>query len=160
MAFATGRYMMYPFFAHAYEVEDIVGMVRLNFAGRVTLHRGVAELAPGITLHPMPGHTAGLQAVRVHTSRGWVVLASDTAHYFENMADDRPFPICFHVGHMIDSFRAIEALAASPAHIVPGHDPSVMRLYSPPTPALEGIIVRVDLPPKEEPPCSKHVGRS
>ncbi len=35
MAYATGRYMRYPRLAHSFEVEDVVGVVRLNFAGRV-----------------------------------------------------------------------------------------------------------------------------
>jgi hypothetical protein len=64
---------------------DVVGIVRLNFAQRVKLYDGPAELSPGITLHPVGGHTPGMQFVRVHTSRGWVVLASDVTHYYENM---------------------------------------------------------------------------
>src|SRR5262245_24615217 len=28
MAFATGRHMQYPFFAHGFEVDDVVGLVR------------------------------------------------------------------------------------------------------------------------------------
>jgi hypothetical protein len=38
------------------------------------------ELAPGITLHPVGGHAPGMQFVRVHTRRGWVVLASLREH--------------------------------------------------------------------------------
>jgi hypothetical protein len=45
-------------------------------------------------------------------------------------------------------------LAAAPdeRHIVPGHDPLVMRLYSAPSPELEGIVVRLDVPPSDEAP--------
>ncbi len=35
--YATGRYMQYHRLAHSFEVEDIVGVVRLNFAHRVLL---------------------------------------------------------------------------------------------------------------------------
>jgi glyoxylase-like metal-dependent hydrolase (beta-lactamase superfamily II) len=52
--------------------------------GRVVFHDGVSELAPGITLHKVGGHTRGLQVVRVNTRRGWVVLASDAAHFYAN----------------------------------------------------------------------------
>ena len=52
-------------FAHAYEVDEVVGMVRRVFAGRVEFHDGDAELAPGLSLHHIGGHTLGLQAVRV-----------------------------------------------------------------------------------------------
>ena len=42
-------------------VEDVVGTVRLNFAQRVKLYDGPAELSPGITLHPVGGHTPGMR---------------------------------------------------------------------------------------------------
>ncbi len=156
LQFATGRYMRYPFFAHGFEVDEVVGVVRLNYGGRVELHGGTVELAPGLSLHPAPGHTAGLQVVRVHTRRGWVVLASDSMHFFENMTSDRPFTVGFHLGEMLDSFRAVERLASSPDHIVPGHDPLVMQLYRAPTPELEGICVQLDSDPVRSAPVSRH----
>ena len=67
LAFATGKYMRHPFLSHAFEVEDVVGMVRLNYRGRVVFHNGDAELAPGLRLHLAGGHSAGLQFVSVHT---------------------------------------------------------------------------------------------
>ena len=75
------------------------------------------------------GHTAGLQAVRVHTRRGWVVLASDAAHYYANLHRESPFPIIFHVGHMLDGYRKLLKLAETPDHLVPGHDPLVRTRY-------------------------------
>ena len=147
MAYATGKYMRYPRIGHSYHVEDVVGMVRLNFKGRVEMHAGEVEIAPGITLHPTPGHSDGLQCVRVHTRRGWLVLASDATHYYENMATNRPFTTAFHIGQMIDAYRTLERLAPSPRHIVPGHDPYVMQEYPAPKPALEGIAVRLDSEP-------------
>ena len=62
MNFATGRYMRHGRFNHGYEVEDVVGMVRLVFGDRVRFHAGAAELAPGISVHHIGGHTMGLQA--------------------------------------------------------------------------------------------------
>ena len=147
LAYATGRYMRYPKLSHSFEVEDVVGIVRLNYAQRVRLYNGVAELTPGITMHPVGGHSAGLQFVRVHTRRGWVVLASDVTHFYQNMEQGRPFPTAFHVGEMLEGFDALYAAAPTPAHIVPGHDPEVMRRYQAPRPVLEGIVVRLDEPP-------------
>jgi glyoxylase-like metal-dependent hydrolase (beta-lactamase superfamily II) len=150
MSYATGRHMRYPIFGHSFAVDDVVGMVRLNFQGRVELHRGDVELAPGLTLHLVGGHTAGLQVVRVHTRRGWVVLASDASHFYENIETDRPFTIAFHLGDMVDAFRKVERLAASPRHVIPGHDPLVMGRYPAATPALEGIVVRLDVAPRDD----------
>jgi hypothetical protein len=38
-------------------------------------------------------------------------------------------------------------LAPSESHIVPGHDPLVMRLYPAPNAELEGVVARLDVPP-------------
>jgi glyoxylase-like metal-dependent hydrolase (beta-lactamase superfamily II) len=149
MAYATGRYMRYPRLAHSFEVEDIVGVVRLNFARRVMFYNGPAELAPGIVLHPVGGHSAGLQFVRVHTARGWVIVASDVTHFYENMESGRPFTTAFHIGKMLEGFDALRAHAPSPQHIVPGHDPLVMRRYPSPRPEWRGIIARLDVAPVE-----------
>ncbi len=104
--YTTGRYMRYPHLARSFEIEDVAGIVRLNFARRVKLYNGPAELCPGITLHPVGGHTPGMQFVRVHTSRGWVVLASDVTHYYENMEAGRPFTAAFHIGDMLEAYDA------------------------------------------------------
>jgi glyoxylase-like metal-dependent hydrolase (beta-lactamase superfamily II) len=149
MAFVTGRHMQYPFFSRSYEVEEVVELVRRNFQAGVEFHSGDTELAPGISLHKAAGHTAGLQVVRVHTRRGWVVLASDATHYYENIRTNRPFTIAHHLGEMLDSYRLIERLAASAHHIIPGHDPLVMKEYPAPERNLEGIVVRLDVAPKE-----------
>jgi glyoxylase-like metal-dependent hydrolase (beta-lactamase superfamily II) len=147
MAYATGKYMRHACLGHSYHVEDVVGMVRLNFKGRVEMHAGEIEVAPGITLHPTHGHSDGLQSVRIHTRRGWLVLASDATHYYENMATNRPYATAFHIGQMLDAYRTLERLAQTPRHIIPGHDPYVMKEFPAPKPALEGIAVRLDLEP-------------
>jgi glyoxylase-like metal-dependent hydrolase (beta-lactamase superfamily II) len=144
LAFATGRHVRYPYFRHGFEVEDVVGMVRLNFKRRLELYDGDAELAPGISLHLAPGHTAGLQVVRVHARRGNVVLASDSSHFYENLEKNRPFIAAVDIAAMLDSFRKVEQLADSHRHIVPGHDPLVMRRYPAPSPSLQDVAVRLD----------------
>lgn len=150
MAYATGRHMCHGRLRAAFEVEDVVGMVRRLYEGRVRFHDGTAELAPGLTLHRVGGHTDGLQIVRVWTRRGWVVVASDASHYYANMEEGRPFPIVLNVGDMLDGHRTAYALADGPQHVVPGHDPLVMRRYPPPRPDLDGIAVRLDVAPAED----------
>ncbi len=154
MAYATGKYMRYAKLGHSFHPEDIVGMVRLNFQGRVEMHDGTVEIAPGITLHRTGGHSHGLQVARVHTRRGWVVLASDATHYYENMATNRPYTTAFHIGEMLDSYRILERLAPTSRHIVPGHDPLVMRQYQAPKASLEGIVVRLDRAPVGDDPLA------
>jgi glyoxylase-like metal-dependent hydrolase (beta-lactamase superfamily II) len=129
LQYATGRFMRFPFFRHAYSVEDVTEVVRSVYAERVTFYQGDAELAPGLSLVRVGGHTDGLQAVRVHTARGWVVLASDASHYYDNIGEHSPFPIVFHAGDMLEGFERLMSLADTPAHLVPGHDPLVRTRY-------------------------------
>jgi len=53
------------------------------------------------------------------------------------------------VADALESFDRVRAAAPSMRHVVPGHDPLVMRRYPAPTPELEGIAVRLDVPPSE-----------
>jgi glyoxylase-like metal-dependent hydrolase (beta-lactamase superfamily II) len=145
MAYATGRYMAHPFFSAAYEEDEVVAMVRNVYAGRVEFYDGDAQLADNISLHHIGGHTLGLQVVRLWTEKGWLVLASDASHYTDNMKLGKPFPIVADVTQMVDGWRLIETLADSPRHIIPGHDPAVMKIFSAPSKEMEGIVVRLDL---------------
>lgn len=146
VSFATGRYMTYPALSNSFHIEDVIGMVRRVYAGRVRFHDGTTEIAPGIVLHKVGGHSGGLQIVRVNTARGWLVLASDAIHFTENRVKRNPFPIVLHVGEMLDGHRLCEELAGSTDHIVPGHDPEVLRRW-PRWRDDDPDIVRVDLAP-------------
>jgi glyoxylase-like metal-dependent hydrolase (beta-lactamase superfamily II) len=147
MAYATGRYMRHSRFNNGYEVEDVVGMVRMVFKDRVAFSTGSADVAPGLSVHRIGGHTRGLQCVRVFTRRGWVVLASDASHFYEHMEQTRCFPTVFNVGEMVDGYEILKRLAESGDHIIPGHDPQVMKRYPAPSAQLEGIAVCLDVAP-------------
>ncbi|MFG1221307.1 N-acyl homoserine lactonase family protein [Xanthobacter autotrophicus DSM 597] len=135
MGFATGRHMCVACMRHAFDVEDVVKMVRALYAGRVRFHAGDGEVAPGVSVHHVGGHTDGLQMVRVETARGPLVLASDASHFYANMQDGLPFPIVFNVGDMAAGWGRARVLANGHEEmIVPGHDPRVRALY----PAVEG----------------------
>jgi glyoxylase-like metal-dependent hydrolase (beta-lactamase superfamily II) len=144
LAYATGRYMGRQFFSAAYEVEEVVAMVRNVYAGRVQFHDGDVQLAPNLSLHLIGGHTRGLQVVRLWTANGWLVLASDASHYLANLHEGRPFPIVADVCAMADGWDRLRTLVEDPARIIPGHDPEVMRRFPAPEPALAGLVVRLD----------------
>ena len=86
----------------------------------------------------------GLQMVRVHTRRGWVVIASDAAHYYANMDRNLPYPITYNVAEALEAYQRARVLADSKDHIIPGHDPLVLKKYPAPEPKLEGWIARLD----------------
>ncbi len=151
MNFASGRHMCHGAFNHAYTADHVAAMVHLVFGDRVVFHNGDTELAPGLSAHLIGGHTMGLQVVRVATKIGWVVLASDASHYYENMGAGRPFPIVYNLGDMLDGYRRCNELASDPAYVVPGHDPLVFDRYPAASPDLEGIVVRLDVAPSPSP---------
>ena len=149
MNFATGRDMCHTRFRRSFEVEHVTGMVRLLYADRVQFHDGDEEIYPGLSVHQIGGHTPGMQVVRVHTKRGWVVLASDASHYYEHFEGDLCFPVVYHLGDVLAGYSKLRRLATSTKHIVPGHDPLVMQRYPAASPATEGIAVRLDVEPTE-----------
>lgn len=146
-SFATGRCMCHGALRHPYDVEDVVSFVRALYGGRVVFHDGSAELAQGLSVCRVGGHTAGLQVVRIWTRRGWVVLSSDAAHLFANLDQRAAFPIVHDVGALMEGYRMLHELADTRDHIVVGHDPSVMSIYRPPSLDLEGVAVRLDEAP-------------
>ena len=123
-------------------------MVERLFQDRVRFHDGVGEIAPGITVHHVGGHTNGLQVMRVKTERGWVVLASDASHFYANFEQMRAYATVYNVGDMLEGFSTVKRLATSPRHVIPGHDPLVLQRYPAPKPELEGTAVRLDVEPQ------------
>ncbi len=145
MEFATGRCMCHDLLRHGYEADDVAHLVRCVFDQRVYFHDGAAEIAPGVEVHHIGGHTKGLQSVRVRTRRGSVVLASDASHFYAHMEQDRAFPVIYNLGDMLAGYQTLRRLATSPKHIIPGHDPLVMSRYPAAGPGLEGWIARLDV---------------
>jgi glyoxylase-like metal-dependent hydrolase (beta-lactamase superfamily II) len=129
MSYATGRCMCNGMLRHPFSVEHVTTMVRHVYGERVTFHSGDGEIAPGVTVHRVGGHSDGLQVVRVETARGPVVLASDAAHYYANLQKRSPFPIVYNVGDMAQGWEIVERLAGHPDRFIPGHDPIVSEIY-------------------------------
>jgi glyoxylase-like metal-dependent hydrolase (beta-lactamase superfamily II) len=148
IAYATGRQMCHSMIRIPFEVDDVVAMVRKVFAGRAVFHDGTEELVPGVTVHRVGGHSKGLQCVRVKTRRGHVVLASDASHLYAHINEGRVFPVTYSVGDALEAYVTIRKLADSNDHIVPGHDPDVVRQYPAARPGLEELVVRLDVDPK------------
>jgi glyoxylase-like metal-dependent hydrolase (beta-lactamase superfamily II) len=148
MAYCTGRCMCHPHMNQPFEPEDVTSMVRRVFAGRVAFHGGDAELAPGVSVHLIGGHTNGLQCVRVRTAAGWLVLASDASHFYANMEQRRPFPIVYNLGDMMDGYARLHALADAPQLVVPGHDPAVLARFPAASREHEGWSARLDAGPR------------
>lgn len=129
MAFSTGPCMCDPEIRAPFTGQHICEMVMHVYSGRVVFHDGDGQVAPGITVHRVGGHSKGLQVVRVMTQNGPVCLASDAAHYYENFEHGKLFPIVVDEEEMRAGFDRIVELAETKARVIPGHDPLVCKRY-------------------------------
>jgi glyoxylase-like metal-dependent hydrolase (beta-lactamase superfamily II) len=142
VAFWTGRYAHRREFRKVVEVDDVVAVVRAGYGGRLRFVDGDAEVVPGVTVHLVGGHSAGLQVVKVATAGGDVVLAIDASHFYANIEADAPFATLHDLAGMYGAFDRLHELAGPAGVIVPGHDPEVLRRY-PAVPGLDGVAVRI-----------------
>jgi len=148
MAFATGPCMCAPALNHSFTAEHVCEAVRHVYSGRVVFHVGDGIVAPGIEVAAVGGHSRGLQAVRVRTARGWMVLASDASHFYENWRAGKLFPIVVDAEAMVAGFRRLPELASAPELVIPGHDPAVRDFFPCVAGAPEGACVhRLDVGP-------------
>ena len=129
LAHATGPSMCSGFLRRPYDPKQVGDWLRALYGGRVAFHEGDDEIAPGISVHHVGGHTPGMQVVRVATERGHLVLASDAVHYYENLTAENPFPVLVDAIAYIQALRTVTRLADGPDHIIPGHDPRVRERY-------------------------------
>jgi glyoxylase-like metal-dependent hydrolase (beta-lactamase superfamily II) len=147
MNYVTGPWMQRPWFRRAYEPDEISRLVHLLHTDRLTLHGRDQEIADGVSVHWVGGHCAGQEIVRVRTARGWVVLASDALHYYEEYERGIPFSVAFNLSDMIAGHERIRELADSDDHVVPAHDPRIARIYPGSDNHPGASVFRVDLPP-------------
>jgi len=129
MAYATGPCMCHGTLRAPFTAEHVCQMIRHIYSGRVVFHDGDAQVAPGVEVAAIGGHSRGLQAVRVRTRRGTMVLASDASHYYENFMREKVFPIVVDVEAMLAGFRRLPRLADATDLVVPGHDPLVRAIF-------------------------------
>lgn len=115
---------------------DIPQVVRLAYARRVRYLDGDVQIAPGVRVVLVGGHTPGLQVVVVTTSRGDAVICADAVGKYRNLEEG----VVGHALNLVDSFLAwdkIRAAASSPELIIPGHDPLVMKKFPNP---VDGVV--------------------
>ncbi|WP_119165960.1 N-acyl homoserine lactonase family protein [Algihabitans albus] len=152
MAYVTGPCMCHDALRMPFTADHVCALIRKVYSGRVVFHEGAGLIAPGIEVHAIGGHTRGLQCVRVRTARGWLVLASDASHFYENYLFGKVFPIVENAQAMLDGFRRLPELASAGDLIVPGHDPLVRQVFPEIAADANGAAVhRLDVAPPMPP---------
>lgn len=113
------------------DADDAKMFAALKEAGRVRLVDGDAkEILPGITVFTGGKHTYQSQFVGVQTRSGTVVLASDNAYLYENLDKRLPIAQTLDAEANLAAQRRMLTLAASPALVIPGHDPAVFERFA------------------------------
>jgi glyoxylase-like metal-dependent hydrolase (beta-lactamase superfamily II) len=129
VAFWTGPFGSTPAFRGSANVDALARLVTLNYGRRVKILDGDREVLPGLRVHRVGGHTAGLQIVSVQTARGTVVLTSDASHFYHNVETRQPVQIITSLPEMLTAFETIHELAGKEKLIVAGHDPQVAERF-------------------------------
>ena len=131
MAYCTGPCMCEPFLRRPFDVDDVQSAVGALYSDRLRVYEGTAEIAPGVTVHLIGGHSGGIQSIR--------------AHLWRNIRGRNPFPVVVDIQRMLRGFDIINGLADGEDHVIPGHDPLILKRF----PSHNGNpdIARLDLPP-------------
>jgi glyoxylase-like metal-dependent hydrolase (beta-lactamase superfamily II) len=129
--FWASRYGRYPLFHHSVEDDELRTLAAAVDEGRATLFDERHQVADGIEVIRVGGHTPGQAVVTVRTAAGPVLLASDALHYYEECERDMPFVTVANLVDMYAGFATIRAMSAdgSAAHVVSGHDPSTLGRF-------------------------------
>lgn len=145
MAYATGPCMCHATLQMPFTANHVCDMVRHVYSGRVVFHDGSGEVAPGVRVHCVGGHSRGLQVVEVDTAHGPLCLASDATHYYENFMAGKPFPIVVDAEAMLEGYGTLMRLAGSAQRVIPGHDPLVTEYF--PEYGNSGFVWKLDQGP-------------
>ncbi|MGE5732143.1 MAG: N-acyl homoserine lactonase family protein [Gemmatimonas sp.] len=123
----------------AIDAGDAKVLAEIARQGRLMLIDGDAkEILPGITVYTGGKHTYASQYASVRSGAGTVVVASDNAYLYENLARHVPIAQTLDSISNLAAQRRMQTIASDPRLIVPGHDPIVFERF--PTPG-KGIAL-------------------
>jgi glyoxylase-like metal-dependent hydrolase (beta-lactamase superfamily II) len=124
--FWTGPYAGRLQFAHSTEAAELAHLAALHKEGRLRLVEDTLDLAPGIELVVVGGHTPGQLVAQVATDTGAIVLAADALHFYEELERDRPFFVVSDLIEMYRGFDVLREMTEDPGRLlVAGHDAAV-----------------------------------
>lgn len=131
--FWDGPHAHRTMFHHSVEDDDLRYLRQAVKEGRVHTFRGRHELAPGVEMIEVGGHTPGQLMVKVNTSEGVVLLASDAIHYYEEFERDMLFMSVSSLTGMYEGFDLVRRMEESGEidMLVSGHDPDTLSRFSP-----------------------------
>jgi glyoxylase-like metal-dependent hydrolase (beta-lactamase superfamily II) len=152
--FWTGPYAGRVQFAHSTEADELGRLAAVRDEGRLRLVEDTLDLAPGIELVVVGGHTPGQLVAQVALPRGAAVLAADALHFYEELERDRPFFVVADLLDMYKGFDLLREMTQDPGRLlVAGHDAAVGERFAGRVPGLPDdladLVVRIS--EEEEP---------
>jgi glyoxylase-like metal-dependent hydrolase (beta-lactamase superfamily II) len=137
----TASHAQFSFYAEDQEIDHLRAC---HEQGRLRLFTGGTDVATGIRIEEVGGHTPGQAVVRVTTAEGQVLLASDAVHLYEELERNMPFTALSDLPAMYAAFHSIRSDAeAGAVTVVPGHDPDVLARFPACTdlPARSAVVI-------------------
>ncbi|HYM71310.1 MAG TPA: N-acyl homoserine lactonase family protein [bacterium] len=106
-------------------------LAALRSGNRLRLVDGNAEIADGVGVEWVGGHSPGMQIVTVRTGKGLFVIANDALTTYRNLRDWVPPAI--HLGTIAECLRGMERIrtlaGGDEGLICPGHDGEVWNRF-------------------------------
>ena len=120
--------------------ENLLPIEKAEKEGRLRLIAQETEVFPGITVYQVGGHCPGETIALVETETEPLILASDAAHFYEQLEHGWPFFAFTDLDEMRSALRFMSDLAEqSGATIIPGHDGRTRQRF-PAAPGAAGAI--------------------
>lgn len=125
----TAKHTQFSYYAEQPEIEYLR---QRRQDGKLNLFTGRCSPAPGLEVLEVGGHTPGQAMVRLQTTAGPVMIASDAVHFYEELERDMPFIAISSLPEMYNVFMQLRDQAhMTELIIVPGHDPDVLHRFAP-----------------------------
>jgi glyoxylase-like metal-dependent hydrolase (beta-lactamase superfamily II) len=133
--FATAEEIRWAFnplppYYRSYEAP-ILGLEAPFVGCQFEVLEGAAEIVPGVTAFPTPGHTPGHQSVQVETSMGSAVIVGDAIFRYRNfepkMDEHWRYWIQQRLVNIVDGWRSMEEIDRRADFILPSHDEAVLE---------------------------------
>lgn len=126
-----------PLFSHFGDPAEVEELRRIEEQGRLRPFTGAARIADGVEIIEVGGHTPGQAMVSVETAEGRVLIASDAAHFVEELERDMPF---VSMADVPQSYRVLERIRQADAvRVLTGHDAGTLDALEPLGDPLQGL---------------------
>jgi glyoxylase-like metal-dependent hydrolase (beta-lactamase superfamily II) len=130
-----------PLLGHFAEQAEVAHLLARAEQGDVRTFTGSLEVAPGVVVTEVGGHTPGQCMVTVPTAAGTVLLTSDVVHFEEELDRDMPFVSVTDLPAMYTGLARVRELRDTGAvdHVVTGHTAGLLDRLEPVSDELAGV---------------------